>query len=340
MVPENWLLLHFIHLYNIIMHRYFRVLATQSPWLQLLFFGVITSGSLILFTFAGQLIAIVAYGYEAYLNAMEMLQSPGAIPENPLQASNEAINILTITQITSQIGLFIVPPLLFARLLFGKQGPGYLATNTPPQTFTILMVLALIMMILPLIAWVTALNMAIPLPAALARAEEQAQRIMDLFFNDASVGRFILNMIMVAVIPAIGEEFFFRGVIQKHLTMAFKNGHLAILVTAIVFSFFHFQFHGFFPRILLGLLFGYLMLWSGSIWIPVIAHFINNGSAVIVEYLSQIGLIDAGYQEFGNETSTAAVMFSVVVTLLICFVIFKVEKQRNAIGHSDRGASL
>lgn len=332
MVPENWLLLHFIHRFNIIMHRYFRVLANQSPWLQLLFFGVITSGSLILFTFAGQLIVIVAYGYPAYLHAMEMLQSSGPNPDNLLQTTKEAINILTITQITSQIGLFIAPPLLFARLIFGKNGSKYLDLNTPPRTFSILMVFALIIMILPLIAWITMLNMAIPLPHALARAEEQAQWIMDLFFNDASVGRFILNLMMVAVIPAIGEELFFRGVIQKHLTMAFKNGHLAILVTAIVFSFFHFQFHGFFPRILLGLLFGYLMRWSGSIWIPIIAHFVNNGSAVIVEFLSQNGLIDAGYQEFGHETSTEAVVFSLVATVLICFVISKVEKPRNVIG--------
>jgi membrane protease YdiL (CAAX protease family) len=94
----------------------------------------------------------------------------------------------------------------------------------------------------------------------------------------------IINLFIIAILPAVGEEFFFRGVLQKILIKLFKSGHVAIWVTAFIFSAMHFQFFGFVPRFILGLIFGYLFFWSGTLWLPVISHFINNAVPVIMAY--------------------------------------------------------
>ena len=90
---------------------------------------------------------------------------------------------------------------------------------------------------------------------------------------------------MLAVLPAIGEELIFRGVFQKIFYDFFKSGHMAIWVTAFLFSALHFQFYGFIPRLILGLVFGYLFFWSGTLWLPVLSHFVNNAVPVIGVYI-------------------------------------------------------
>ena len=89
---------------------------------------------------------------------------------------------------------------------------------------------------------------------------------------------------MIALLPAVGEELIFRGIIQRILKNLFRSGHLSVWVTAFVFSAIHFQFYGFLPRFILGLVFGYLFLWSETLWLPVIAHFINNGVLLLLVY--------------------------------------------------------
>ena len=98
---------------------------------------------------------------------------------------------------------------------------------------------------------------------------------------------FIVNLFMIAVIPAIGEELMFRGGVQRSLNRAFENPHLAIWLSAIIFSAIHMQFYGFVPRMLLGAGFGYLYYYSGSIWYAMLAHFINNAYAVCAAFYMQ-----------------------------------------------------
>jgi membrane protease YdiL (CAAX protease family) len=99
----------------------------------------------------------------------------------------------------------------------------------------------------------------------------------------------ILNVFMIAVLPAIGEELIFRGVFQKILCSLFKSGHLAVWATAFIFSALHLQFFGFIPRFILGLIFGYLFLWSGTLWLPVISHFVNNTVPTVAAYIHGFG---------------------------------------------------
>jgi hypothetical protein len=93
-----------------------------------------------------------------------------------------------------------------------------------------------------------------------------------------------LNLVIIALTPAIAEELIFRGVFQRIFYNLFRSGHMAIWFTAFLFSTLHFQFFGFIPRFILGLVFGYLYFWSGTLWLPVISHFVNNAFPVVLAY--------------------------------------------------------
>jgi membrane protease YdiL (CAAX protease family) len=128
----------------------------------------------------------------------------------------------------------------------------------------------------------------------------------------------VFVFIIVAILPSIGEEIVFRGMIQNDFYRATKNIHLAIWVSAIMFSAIHVQFFGFFPRLLLGALFGYLYFWSGNLWVAVLAHFVNNGLTVIGLYLNQKGIIDIDLEQT-SSTPWQAVLFSAVCTVLLLY---------------------
>lgn len=100
-------------------------------------------------------------------------------------------------------------------------------------------------------------------------------------------GQLVVAVLVIAVIPAIGEEVLFRGVLQRVLIRGTGNVHVGIWLAAIIFSAIHVQFYGFVPRVLLGAMFGYLYVWSGNLWVPIWAHFINNGFTVLMVYLYQ-----------------------------------------------------
>ena len=119
---------------------------------------------------------------------------------------------------------------------------------------------------------------------------------------------------MIGVLPAIGEEVLFRGVLQRKLTEHWVNPHLAIWVAAALFSAIHVQFYGFLPRLLLGALFGYLYYWSGSLLIAIFAHFVNNGVMVLMLYLYQRKLVDYNIEDNESVPWTAALV-SLVVTV-------------------------
>ena len=128
----------------------------------------------------------------------------------------------------------------------------------------------------------------------------------------------IFVFIVIAILPAIGEEIVFRGMIQNDLLRATGNVHASIWVAAILFSAIHVQFFGFVPRMLLGALFGYLYFWSGNLWLAVLAHFVNNGFTVIGLYLYQRGIIDIDLEKT-TSTPWQAILFSTAFTVFLLY---------------------
>jgi hypothetical protein len=141
----------------------------------------------------------------------------------------------------------------------------------------------------------------------------------------------LVNLVVIALLPAIGEELMFRGVVQRVMTGLFRNVHAGVVLTAVVFSAIHVQFFGFFPRMLLGVYLGYLLLWSGTIWMPVAAHFLNNAAAVIAAYLVDSGRLPVDPDRIGlGEGSESLVILSVVLTAGLVWRLFRLEKEGRA----------
>jgi membrane protease YdiL (CAAX protease family) len=156
--------------------------------------------------------------------------------------------------------------------------------------------------------------------------EENAMELTELFLDTKSIGGFLFNIFMIAVLPAIGEELMFRGVLQKQFSDWFRNNHMAIWFTAFLFSAMHMQFYGFLPRFFLGVIFGYLFFWSGSIWLPIIAHFINNTIAVTVYFLINNGKINESVEEIGT-TGHGSLIYLPISIILIAVILFQIYKQ-------------
>lgn len=144
--------------------------------------------------------------------------------------------------------------------------------------------------------------------------EDLAAQLTTYLTTFDSFPEFLLAFFVIAVLAGIGEEFVFRGMLQPELHRATGNIHAAIWLSAILFSAIHLQFFGFVPRMLLGVLFGYLYYWSGHIAVPMLAHFVNNGFSVVMVYLYQLGMVNINL-----ETTEAAPLPLVALFTIITF---------------------
>jgi hypothetical protein len=245
------------------------------------------------------------------------------------------IAIVRFFQIIQSVTMFIVPALVAAWMFSLKPGE-YLNAEKNPSPLTLSLVLVSLITVVPAMNMIAALNARLDLPVSLSWLEteikaweESAEKLTQLFLKSNSWTDLTVNLIMIAVLPAIGEEFLFRGHLQKLFIRMTRNNHAGIIISALLFSFIHLQFYGFLPRFLLGLYFGYLLFWSGSIWVPVTAHLINNGVAVLYYHfagdpMGETVLDKAGTGEDGNYI----VYLSVFITSLVIAMIYLQERNK------------
>jgi len=154
--------------------------------------------------------------------------------------------------------------------------------------------------------------------------ENDAAMLTNKLLSGVSWKDFMVNMLMIAIIPAVGEEFLFRGIVQKIFYEWTRRPHLAIFISAILFSTVHMQFFGFIPRMLLGVLFGYFFYWSGNIWLSVLAHFLNNAIAIILHFLE---ITNRSYiPNFLTDNSTYSAKQIFLSVLIVTVGIFLIKK--------------
>lgn len=236
------------------------------------------------------------------------------------------ISLLKYFQVTQSIGLFIIPPIILGYLFEGNSW-NYLSLTKKNGFRLYVLAFFCIMVISPFISYTGTLNNQMTFPSAFSgienwmkNMEDAADLMIKRFIHTNSVGGISFNIFMIAVIPAIGEELLFRGVLQKIITSLTKNNHWGIWITAFIFSALHFQFFGFIPRMILGALFGYLLVYTGSLRIPIFCHFINNLTGVIFLYLEKNGFESLKrWNESDMELSLAwpLAIGSIVLTLFI-----------------------
>jgi len=183
-------------------------------------------------------------------------------------------------------------------------------------------------------------NSFLTLPESLRFVEELMRNMEDSaadltvqFLTMDSFGAFALNMLMIGVVPAVGEELLFRGCLQKWMEKGLKNPHVAIIIAGFIFSFFHFQFYGFLGRWIMGVILGYLFYYSNNIWYPIIAHFLNNGFQVLLVYLGSMPLDEVATPELPPlDLSYLAGAVVSVVCIVLVFKLYRNHFIRHGVG--------
>lgn len=298
-----------------------KFLRETTPFTQIIF-------TLITILMGGIVISIVGFlGCRIFLGIsfedLTLLLTNYSNPDN--------IGILKFFQVLQTIGMFILPPVILAFSL-DNQPYRYLQMDRIPSMVSLGLVAAVILVSGPLIEWFALINQQLVLPSWLSslenwmrNSEDQAGEITKAFLATKSLGGLLGNILVVAVLPAIGEELLFRGILQKMIKSLIGSSHGAIWITAILFSALHLQFFGFLPRMLLGVLFGYLLEWTGSLWLPILAHFINNAAGVLIYFFTGEGLEPdkADTSIFANSLFCWALASGVILWFLLHYLYLR-----------------
>jgi len=296
---------------------YRQALRESKPSTQLLFTALV-----ILISGIAVMVLSIALGWLIYgvnLTEMQNLIQDTSNPKN--------LSILKFFQTLQSIGVFIIPPFIVAWFLSDHVSV-FLRYNNKPDFKSVLLVIAIIYFSNPLINWLTEINSNLSLPEWMSsveiwmqNSEEQATKITEAFLSTTSLTTLFTNIAMIGILPALGEELLFRGIIQQLFKKKFGNAHVAIWISAALFSALHMQFFGFLPRLVLGAMFGYMLEWSGTLWLPIIAHFVNNTTAVVAYFLMQKGLIGSGIDKTG--TSEDGSFYLAIVSIIFLFAFFR-----------------
>jgi hypothetical protein len=150
--------------------------------------------------------------------------------------------------------------------------------------------------------------------------ENSAEKTTLLLLSGESFVDYIANLLFVGVAAAVAEEFFFRGVLQQLLVKLFKSKNAGVWLTALIFSAMHLQFYGFLPRLILGLLLGYLFVWSKNIWLPILIHFLNNALVITFNFFFKES---AFYQSLEDPSITLNfIIFGLLSLTLTIFLLW------------------
>jgi membrane protease YdiL (CAAX protease family) len=239
------------------------------------------------------------------------------------------LNGLRIAQSLTSLCLFLMPPLLLA--ITEKKRISTFYGFKKPQPLLLLLILLLMVCSMPLMEWITLINQKMVLPEYLKplenwmrEKEEAAMNMTILLLRIRGFGEFMVNIVIIALLPAVAEELLFRGGIQRSFGRMFRHPHVAIWISAFIFSAIHVQFFGFFPRLLLGAAFGYIYLWTGSLWYAMFAHFLNNAYAV-----SQAWYLQAHHIPLDQADNSAYFpWYAYVISLILSIFLFKYLKDK------------
>ncbi len=293
------------------------------PLSQLLILILISTISCLISVAVGFAVFSFFYGFKPMLKTLTTIAQTMDLP------------LMRMLQISSTVGVFILGPLVYAKIDNYKVS-SYFKINTPIKPVLILLTILIVLFSSPLLEAINNLNQKMALPNFLQNLEDwmkqkelgaaalTQQLLVMKGYKDLAI-----NLLMIAILPAIGEELFFRGTIQNIFTRLFNNPHLAIWATAILFSAIHLQFYGFLPRLFLGALFGYLFFWGKSIWIPILGHFLNNGFAVVMAFKLQKEGKSISQLDNTVSVNWYVGLLSAMLTFALVWIYFKQAEQND-----------
>ncbi len=265
------------------------------PFIKLVFLVFLMLSSFFIFSFLGVLLAIPLF----HTSVTEIM----TLASNVRDA--RSVDLLKYLQLVQTFSLFIIPPFVFV-FLEKERISRYFGFDQPAGKISYLVVFVMVVALMPVNNFLSHWNQNIVFPEALKGLEQMlrameksAEELTRAFMEMRSWGGYLFNIFLIALLPAVGEELTFRGVIQPLFIRWTRSAHAGIIITGAIFSFFHFQFFGFVPRWLLGIVFGYLFYWSRTLWVPMTAHFFNNALAVTAYWLAGSEQVEQEYDSIG-----------------------------------------
>ncbi|MDE6328736.1 MAG: CPBP family intramembrane metalloprotease [Duncaniella sp.] len=235
---------------------------------------------------------------------------------------------LRIATVVQDILVFILPAILTAAMVTNRPDR-LLETERRPDMRLLLYAVAVMIVSMPVMNAIVMWNESLTLPDSLhdveswmRMTEENARRSVETLLGGSTVGDLVVSIFLIGILAGLSEEIYFRGTMQRLLASEKLNAHSAIWITAIIFSIFHFQFFGFFPRLILGAFFGYLLYWSGSLWLPVAVHALNNTIVVVTSWYAKINPDSsiAGVDRIGTD-SLSLMSFSIVLSAVFLYAL-------------------
>ena len=239
------------------------------------------------------------------------------------------VDVLQMLQIIQSVCLFVLPPFVYAYLVSGNISDS-LCIKVKPNIAGILLSIAVLFFSVPLINYAGKLNSQIHLPdfmkeidVWMQEKENFANEVSSAFMNRPA-SKLPINLLMIAVIPALGEELLFRAVVQQLVIRLVRNMHGGIWITSVLFGALHLQFFTFLPRVILGSLFGYLLEYSRSLWYPILVHFLNNTMAILFAYFGNFFSGMQQLEKMGTEKpELPIVLLSILLTLMTLWIFRK-----------------
>ena len=244
----------------------------------------------------------------------------------------ESTVTLRISTVIQNVFFFITPAIISA-LFITRLPADFLRLRKVPTSNSFFLTIAIILFSIPAMNFIIHCNESIVLPSAMSdienslkTMEESSRAQINILLGEPTIANLIMSILIVGILTGLGEELFFRGALQNILHTCPMNAHTAIWTTAVIFSALHFQFYGFIPRILIGAFFGYLILWSGSIWLPIFAHALNNSLVVISTWICSRNSINFDINKIATDLSTESyilIIASVIITALLILRLYR-----------------
>ncbi|MBR4215447.1 MAG: CPBP family intramembrane metalloprotease [Bacteroidales bacterium] len=229
---------------------------------------------------------------------------------------------LRVFQILTSLIMFVIPAAAYSKLFDHNIKEGLYLDRRPPALLTILAIITMVSA-LPLSNLLSIINSHLTLPDCMSgietwmrNKEDSSQALVAKIIITDSFAVYLFNIATLALIPAISEELFFRATVQKLISGSMRQQILAAIITAVIFSAIHMQFYGFLPRFMLGFMLGFMLICTKSIYVPIMAHFVNNFIAITYSYITGEFMEEPQNQEL-STLATISVLSTIVVTILL-----------------------
>lgn len=233
-----------------------------------------------------------------------------------------------LTLLTVQDLLAFIVPAIAAMAIFYRRPFHAMGLDRAPGWLSLMVIILFYIVSLPAMNWLVSFNEAMTLPSWMGGVEdlmreaedaaaEATQRILDI----NSAGMLVATVFVVGFMAGLSEEMLFRGAMLRTMQDSRLGTHAVVWIVAILFSAFHLQFYGFIPRMVLGLWLGYLFVWTRNLWVPIIAHTLNNSTVVVFSYLTNKGLVPEGFADNIGIPAEGALPWLAIVSFIASIII-------------------